>query len=132
MVSGIRNGLPKSALRLATFLPLAVSALALSSCDGGSDSSMVGPHNASTVPGFLGQRIVYCDDGSRADVDYLVDGLQMAVTWLPHGKTQILRANRTGEEFRSRHLKAIVAGKSIAFTFSNKRIRACHPIEEGG
>jgi len=48
------------------------------------------------TPRLIAQRIMYCDDGSRADVDFIDDGLKMAVTWLPKGRTEILHAQRTG------------------------------------
>src|SRR3546814_20803839 len=68
---------------------------------------------------------MYCDDGSRADVDFIDDGLKMAVTWLPKGRTEILHAQRTGEEFRGDQSRAVVAGGSIAFT-PRGQIRVCH------
>ena len=72
---------------------------------------------------------MYCDDGTRADVDFIDDGLKMAVTWLPKGRTEILRAQRTGDEFRGDHSRAVVAGGSIAFTQRGK-IRVCHRTPE--
>lgn len=72
---------------------------------------------------------MYCDDGSRADVDFIDDGLKMAVTWLPKGRTEILHAQRTGEEFRGDQSRAVVAGGSIAFTQRGK-IRVCHRTPE--
>jgi hypothetical protein len=57
-------------------------------------------HDKRLTPRLIAQRIMYCDDGTRADVDFIDDGLKMAVTWLPKGRTEILRAQRTGDEFR--------------------------------
>src|SRR3546814_20413884 len=68
-------------------------------------------------------------DGSRADVDFIDDGLKMAGTWLPKGRTEILHAQRTGEEFRGDQSRAVVAGGSIAFTQRGK-IRVCHRTPE--
>jgi hypothetical protein len=81
------------------------------------------------TPRLIAQRIMYCDDGTRADVDFIDDGLKMAVTWLPKGRTEILRAQRTGDEFRGDHSRAVVAGGSIAFTRRGK-IRVCHRTPE--
>src|SRR3546814_17752163 len=58
-------------------------------------------HEKHLTPRLIAQRIMYCDDGSRADVDFIDDGLQMAVTWLPTGRTDILHAPRTGETSQS-------------------------------
>lgn len=79
---------------------------------------------------LIAQRIMYCDDGARADVDFIDDGLKMAVTWLPNGRTEILRAKRTGEEFRGDQSRAIVAGGAIAFMRRGK-IHVCHRTPEG-
>src|SRR3546814_5045796 len=78
-------------------------------------------HEKHLTPRLIAQRIMYCDDGSRADVDFIDDGLKMAVTWLPKGRTEILHAQRTGEEFRGDQSRAVVAGGSIAFTPRGKR-----------
>src|SRR3546814_7479375 len=59
-------------------------------------------HEKHLTPRLIAQRIMYCDAGSRADVDFIDAGLKMAVTWLPKGRTEILHAPRTGEEFRNR------------------------------
>src|SRR3546814_11002475 len=67
------------------------------------------------TPRLIAQRIMYCDDGSRADVDFIDAGLKMAVTWLPKGRTEILHAQRPGEEFRGDQSRAVVAGGYIAF-----------------
>ncbi|MBW6528491.1 hypothetical protein KZ813_16735 [Sphingomonas sp. RHCKR7] len=80
---------------------------------------------------MLRQRMVFCDDGSRADMDYLADGLRMAVTWLPKGRTDILKARGTGDEFRNGRLRAVIAGGSIAFTRADGSVRVCHPLKEG-
>src|SRR3546814_9743613 len=66
-------------------------------------------HEKHLTPRLIAQRIMYCDDGSRADVDFIDDGLKMAVTWLPKGRTEILQAQRTGEEFRGDQSRAVVA-----------------------
>ena len=86
-------------------------------------------HEKHLTPRLIAQRIMYCDDGSRADVDFIDDGVKMAVTWLPKGRTEILRAQRTGDEFRGDHSRAVVAGGSIAFTRRGK-IRVCHRTPE--
>ena len=83
------------------------------------------PHEKHLTPKLIAQRIMYCDDGSRADVDFIDDGLKMAVTWLPKGATEILSAPRTGGEFRGEQSRAVVAGGSIAFMQRGK-IRICH------
>src|SRR3546814_13281763 len=73
---------------------------------------------------------MYCDDGSRADVDFIDDGLKMAVTWLPKGRTVILHAQRTGEEFRGDQQRAVVAGGSIAFAQRGQlRVRSRTPAD---
>ena len=86
-------------------------------------------HEKHLTPRLIAQRIMYCDDGTRADVDFIDDGLKMAVTGLPKGRTEILRAQRTGDEFRGDHSRAVVAGGSIAFTRRGK-IRVCHRTPE--
>ena len=86
-------------------------------------------HEKHLTSKLIAQRIMYCDDGTRADVDFIDDGLKMAVTWLPKGRTEILRAQRTGDEFRGDHSRAVVAGGSIAFTRRGK-IRVCHRTPE--
>ena len=86
-------------------------------------------HETHLTPRLIAQRIMYCDDGSRADVDFIDDGLKMAVTWLPKGRTEILHAQRTGYEFRGDQSRAVVAGGSIAFTRRGK-IRVCHRTPE--
>ncbi len=86
-------------------------------------------HDKRLTPRLIAQRIMYCDDGTRADVDFIDDGLKMAVTWLPKGRTEILRAQRTGDEFRGDQSRAVVAGGSIAFTQRGK-IRVCHRTPE--
>ncbi|MFD1789915.1 hypothetical protein ACFSC3_20350 [Sphingomonas floccifaciens] len=86
-------------------------------------------HEKHLTPRLIAQRIMYCDDGSRADVDFIDDGLKMGVTWLPKGRTEILHAQRTGEEFRGDQSRAVVAGGSIAFTQRGK-IRVCHRTPE--
>ena len=86
-------------------------------------------HEKHLTSKLIAQRIMYCDDGTRADVDFIDEGLKMAVTWLPKGRTEILRAQRTGDEFRGDHSRAVVAGGSIAFTRRGK-IRVCHRTPE--
>ena len=86
-------------------------------------------HEKHLTPRLIAQRIMYCDDGSRADVDFIDDGLKMGVTWLPKGRTEILHAQRTGEEFRGDQSRAVVEGGSIAFTQRGK-IRVCHRTPE--
>jgi len=104
--------------------------LALNACDNTPGRPDDDIHNNHQMPDIVGQRIMYCDDDTRADVDFLKDGLEMAVTWLPNGKTIRLRAHSTGEEYRGERLKAIVAGGSIAFTTANGGVRICHRNEK--
>ena len=87
-------------------------------------------HEKHLTPRLIAQRIMYCDDGTRADVDFIDDGLKMAVTWLPKGRTEILRAQRTGDEFRGNQSRAVVAGGAIAFMRRGK-IHVCHRTPEG-
>jgi|CoawatStandDraft_6_1074263.scaffolds.fasta_scaffold26049_1 hypothetical protein len=83
------------------------------------------PHSMTRV---VEQRYVTCADGSRADIDFLDDGLRMAVTWLPSGPTEILAASKTGEPFTGRHTRAIMAGGTIAFERGRTLLRICqHP-----
>jgi hypothetical protein len=109
-----RTAVPRGRLSL-----LALAALGLTACGPAPDDTEGVLHNAETMPDLVGQRVVYCDDGSRADVDYLRDGLRMAVTWLP-------RARGTGDEFRNGSTRAVIAGGSIAFTRSDGKVRVCH------
>lgn len=110
---------------------LGLASFALTACGRSQDGTDGALHNAETMPGLLGQRVVYCDNGSRADVDFLADGLRMAVTWLPRGKTEILHARSTGDEFRNGKTRAVIAGGSIAFTYGDGSIRICHRVKEG-
>ena len=116
-----RTAVPRGRLFL-----LALAALGPTACGPAPDDTEGVLHNAETMPDLVGQRVVYCDDGSRADVDYLRDGLRMAVTWLPRGRTEILRARGTGDEFRNGSTRAVIAGGSIAFTRSDGKVRVCH------
>jgi hypothetical protein len=84
-------------------------------------------HEKHLTPRLIAQRIMYCDDGSRADVDFIDDGLKMAVTWLPKGRTEILHAQRTGDEFRGDQSRAVVAGGSIAFTQRGRSASVTEP-----
>jgi hypothetical protein len=104
--------------------------LTVGACNPAPTQSDEAAHQKHLTPKLIAQRIMYCDDGMRADVDFLDDGLKMAVTWLPNGRTEILRAQRTGDEFRGDRSRAVVAGGSIAFTQRGK-IRVCHRTPEG-
>ncbi len=107
-----------------------VAGLAAGACNPAPTKTAEPAHEKHMTLGLIGQRIMYCDDGTRADVDFIDDGLKMAVTWLPKGKTQILRAQRTGDEFRGDYSRAVVAGGSIAFTRGSK-VQICHRTPEG-
>lgn len=117
-------------VRAARLCPALAACLFIGACERSPASSPGGLHDRKTVPDLIGQRMMSCDDDARADVDFLNDGLEMAVTWLPGGKAVRLRAPATGEEYRGSGLKATVAGGSIAFTLANDAVRTCHRIEE--
>lgn len=106
--------------------------LALGACKEADRVDEGGLHDKTELPSMIGQRVVFCDDGSRADVDYLGDGLSMAVTWLPRGKTETLRSKATGQDFRGPTMRATVAGGSIAFTSKDGPVRICHRTDERG
>ena len=103
--------------------------MVVGACNPGPSKPVEPAHEKHLTPRLIAQRIMYCDDGSRADVDFIDDGLKMAVTWLPKGRTEILHAQRTGEEFRGNQSRAVVVGGSIAFTQRGK-IRVCHQTPE--
>lgn len=83
------------------------------------------PHPMTRV---VGQRYVTCADGARADIDFMDDGLRMAVTWVPSGIHEVLIAPKTGEPFVGGRTRAIVAGGTIAFERGSAFVRICqHP-----
>ncbi|WP_413247214.1 hypothetical protein [Sphingomonas sp. 1P06PA] len=103
--------------------------LAVAACNPAPTQPTESAHEKHLTEKLIAQRIMYCDDGARADVDFIDDGLKMAVTWLPNGRTEILRAQRTGEEFRGDQSRAVVAGGAIAFMRRGK-ISVCHRTPE--
>src|SRR3546814_4501769 len=77
-------------------------------------------HEKHLTPRLIAQRIMYCDDGSRADVDFIDDGLKMAVTWLPKGRTEILHAQRRSEEHTS-ELQSLMRISYAVFCLKKKK-----------
>nr|WP_246248773.1 hypothetical protein [Sphingomonas hominis] len=115
-----------------TIVPLSAimaAGLAVAACNPAPTQPTEPAHEKHLTEKLIAQRIMYCDDGARADVDFIDDGLKMAVTWLPNGRTEILRAQRTGEEFRGDQSRAVVAGGAIAFMRRGK-ISVCHRTPE--
>lgn len=110
---------------------IALASLVVGACNVAPSPPAEAVHNEGDMPGLIAQRMMYCDDGSRVDVDFMGDGLRMAVTWLPKGKTELLSAGTTGDEYRGTTLRAVVAGGSIAFTRAGGDIRICHRNAEG-
>ena len=126
---GMRALLHLPGLTIARVGAVLVTGVIVGACNPAPSEPVEPAHDKRVTPRLIAQRIMYCDDGSRADVDFIDDGLNMAVTWLPRGRTEILRAQRTGEEFRGDRSRAVVAGGSIAFTQRGK-IRVCHRTPE--
>ncbi len=122
-------GLNRAGLAIARLGVVLVSGAVIGACNPAPTQPTEPAHEKHLTSKLIAQRIMYCDDGARADVDFIDDGLKMAVTWLPKGRTEILRAQRTGDEFRGDHSRAVVAGGSIAFTRRGK-IRVCHRTPE--
>ena len=128
-----------SAVRALRYLPCLTAArigavlfagMVTGACNPAPSEPVEPAHETHLTPRLIAQRIMYCDDGTRADVDFIDDGLKMAVTWLPKGRTEILRAQRTGDEFRGNQSRAVVAGGAIAFMRRGK-IHVCHRTPEG-
>ncbi len=117
-------------LTIARISAILLAGLAAEACNPAPTKTAEPAHEKHLTPGLIGQRIMYCDDRTRADVDFIDDGLKMAVTWLPKGRTEILRAQRTGDEFRGDYSRAVVAGGSIAFVRRGK-VQICHRTPEG-
>lgn len=86
-------------------------------------------HTHVRVAHALGQQIMACEDGSRADIAFLGNGLRMAVTWLPDQSTELLVAPRTGSAFQGRETRATIAGGTIAFQRGADFLRLCHRID---
>ena len=126
---GMRALLHLPGLTIARVGVVLVTGVIVGACNPAPSEPVEPAHDKRVTPRLIAQRIMYCDDGTRADVDFIDDGLKMAVTWLPRGRTEILRAQRTGEEFRGDRSRAVVAGGSIAFTQRGK-IRVCHRTPE--
>jgi hypothetical protein len=103
--------------------------LAVGACNPAPTQPTEPAHEKHLTQKLIAQRIMYCDDGTRADIDFIDDGLKMAVTWLPNGRTEFLRAQRTGKEFRGDQSRAVVAGGAIAFMRPGK-ICVCHRTPE--
>ena len=127
---GVRAFLHLPGLTIARAGAVFVTGVVVGACNPVPSEPAEPAHDKRLTPRLIAQRIMYCDDGSRADVDFIDDGLKMAVTWLPNGRTEILHAQRTGDEFRGDRSRAVVAGGSIAFTQGGK-IRVCHRTPEG-
>lgn len=117
---------------IASLTASVLTGLALFSAGKGPQIVPVGLHDKRKLPSIIAQRIMFCDDGSRADIDFLDDGLGMAVTLLPDGKTEVLRARATGREFRGATMRAMVAGGSIALMRATGPVRICHRTAEEG
>ena len=126
---GMRALLHLPGLTIARVGAVLVTGVIVGACNPAPSEPVEPAHDKRVTPRLIAQRIMYCDDGSRADVDFIDDGLKMGVTWLPKGRTEILHAQRTGEEFRGDQSRAVVAGGSIAFTQRGK-IRVCHRTPE--
>lgn len=77
----------------------------------------------------IGERIVTCQDGTQADIDFLDDGLRMSVTWLPGGPSEVLTASRTGEPYQGKQTRAVVAGGTIAFQRGTTFVRICRRVQ---
>lgn len=126
---GMRALLHLPGLTIARVCVVLVTGVIVGACNPAPSEPVEPAHDKRVTPRLIAQRITYCDDGTRADVDFIDDGLKMAVTWLPNGKTEILRAQRTGDEFRGDQSRAIVAGGAIAFMRRGK-IHVCHRTPE--
>ena len=128
-MTDLRASLHQTGLATTRLGAVLVAGLIVGACNPAPTQPTEPTHEKHLTSKLIAQRIMYCDDGTRADVDFIDDGLKMAVTWLPKGRTEILRAQRTGDEFRGDHSRAVVAGGSIAFTRRGK-IRVCHRTPE--
>ena len=126
---GVRAFLHLPGLAIARAGAVFVTGVVVGACNPVPSGPAEPAHDKRLTPRLIAQRIMYCDDGTRADVDFIDDGLKMAVTWLPKGRTEILRAQRTGDEFRGDQSRAIVAGGAIAFMRRGK-IHVCHRTPE--
>ena len=126
---GVRALLHLPGLMIARAGAVLVTGVVVGACNSAPSEPAEPTHDKRLTPRLIAQRIMYCDDGTRADVDFIDDGLKMAVTWLPKGRTEILRAQRTGGEFRGDQSRAIVAGGAIAFMRRGK-IHVCHRTPE--
>lgn len=83
-------------------------------------------HTKANTPALLGQAVLRCDDGGSVDVDFLDQGLRMAVTWLPGGPTEQLRAPATGRPFVGARTRATIVGGTTAFEQAGGSVRICH------
>lgn len=107
-------------------LPLVVLVALLAACSDKSSSSPPGLHDRRTMPTLLGQAVLACNDGTAVDVDFLDQGLSMAITWLPDRRAEELRASRTGGVFVGPRTRATIVGGTTAFEQAGGRVRVCH------
>ncbi|QHD69595.1 hypothetical protein GS397_22835 [Sphingobium yanoikuyae] len=102
-----------------------VASVVVGACDRASTTPGVSAHEKHSTLKTIAQRIMYCDDGTRANVALSDDGLKIAVTWLPRGRPEILRANSDGDQFRNDQSRAVVEGGTLAF-LRGGNVRVCH------
>jgi hypothetical protein len=86
---GVRALLHLPGLTIARAGVVLVTGVVVGACNPAPSEPAEPAHDKRLTPRLIAQRIMYCDDGTRADVDFIDDGLKMAVTWLPKGRTEI-------------------------------------------
>ena len=62
------------------------------------------------LPNFIGEHFYACPDGSRLDVDFLGDGLTLAIKTKPNAAPERVTSPATGQTYVGRNLNVSISG----------------------
>jgi len=117
-----------AAIVAGAFLLLSVAGC---SDDTSADSASGNGHDARSGLGLVGQQLIECDDGSKAEIDLLADGLTIDLTLLPQGRPARLTAPATGLTYIGDQVNVAISGGNIAILRADTPALVCRRIGTG-
>ena len=92
---------------VATGLALAPGLLG---CSPGTNQSEAKASRDRELPNFIGEHFYACPDGSRLDVDFLGDGLTLAIKTRPNAAPERVTSPASGRTYVGRNLNVSISG----------------------
>lgn len=117
-----------AAIVVGAFLLLSVVAC---SDNTGADNASGNGHDTKSGLGLAGPQLFGCDDGSKAKIDFLADGLVIDLTLLPKGRPARLTAPATGLTYIGDQVNVAISSGYIAILRTNTPALICRRIGTG-